>query len=65
VNVIVAERPIRASRNSALWCIAATELLWRNREKNITPAERDAAHATFRKAIDRYRQIAEQSSADP
>ena len=61
VNVLVGGRPIRASRKSALWCIAATELLWRNREKSITPAERDAARETFHKAIDRYRQIAAES----
>jgi hypothetical protein len=61
VNVIVAEKPIRASRHSALWCVAMTELLWHNREKNIAPTERDAAREAFRKAIDRYRQIAEET----
>jgi hypothetical protein len=63
VNVIVAEKPIRASRHSALWCIAMTELLWRNREKNIAPAERDAAREAFQKAIARYRQIAEETGS--
>jgi len=58
VNVIVASKPIRASRNSALWCIAMTELLWHNREKNIAAGERDAAREAFRKALDKYRQIA-------
>jgi hypothetical protein len=61
VNVLVSGRPIRASRKSALWCIAATELLWRNREKSIAPVERDAARATFQRAIARYRQIGEES----
>jgi hypothetical protein len=64
VNIVVNNQPIRASRNSALWCIAATELLWRNRENNITPPERDAARATFQKALERYRQIAAESPAD-
>jgi hypothetical protein len=63
VNVIIAGKPIRASRNSALWCVAMTELLWRNREKNIAPTERDAARETFQKAIKRYRQIAEEAEA--
>ncbi|MBI3861153.1 MAG: CehA/McbA family metallohydrolase [Planctomycetia bacterium] len=58
VNVIVAERPIRASRKSAQWCIACTELLWKNREKNISPSERNAARETFQRALERYRQIA-------
>jgi hypothetical protein len=61
VSVIIAEKPIRASRSSAQWCVAMTELLWRNREKNITAAERDAARETFQRAIDRYRQIAEEA----
>jgi hypothetical protein len=64
VNVIVADRPIRASRKSAQWCIACTELLWRNREKNIVPSERDAARETFHRALDRYRQIADECPAD-
>jgi hypothetical protein len=61
VNVIVAGRPIRASRESALWCIEMTELLWKNRENRIAPAEREAARRTFQKAIERYRRIAEES----
>jgi hypothetical protein len=64
VNVIVAEQPIRASRKSAQWCVACIELLWRNREKNIVPSERDAARETFNRALARYRQIADESSGD-
>jgi hypothetical protein len=60
VNVIVDNKPIRASRRSALWCVAATELLWHNREKNITAPERAAAEQAFKKAIERYRKIAEE-----
>ncbi|MGE3804435.1 MAG: CehA/McbA family metallohydrolase [Gemmataceae bacterium] len=58
VNVIVAGQPIRASRKSALWCAGTIEQLWRNREKNIAPAERDAARKTFEQAIATYRKIA-------
>lgn len=58
VNVIVAGQPIRASRDSALWCIACIEQLWRVREKNIAPAERDEAKRTFDEAIEIYRHIA-------
>ena len=35
VNVIVAGRPIRASRDSALWCIETIKLLWQNRQRRI------------------------------
>jgi hypothetical protein len=62
VNVLVAEQPIRASRASALWCIETIDLLWRNRQRNIAPAEREEAKATFDRAIERYRQIAREAT---
>ncbi len=58
VNVIVAAQPIRASRRSAQWSIACIGQLWRVREKNIAPAERDEARRAFDEAKERYRQIA-------
>ncbi|MBW3596780.1 MAG: CehA/McbA family metallohydrolase [Planctomycetes bacterium] len=61
VNVIVDEKPIRASRDSARWCVAMTELLWKNREERIAPAERDAARASFERALAVYRRIAKES----
>ncbi len=59
VNVLVADKPIRASRESARWCEEVVDLLWRNREKNIAPTERDEARRTFEKAKAAYRAIAE------
>ena len=61
VNVIVDDKPIRASRQSALWCIEMTELLWNNRERSIVSAERPAAREAFDQAIDTLRSIADQS----
>jgi hypothetical protein len=58
VEVIVAGRPIRASRKSALWCVGVTEQLWRVRGGRIAPGEREEAKATFDRALDRYRAIA-------
>jgi hypothetical protein len=58
VNVIVAGKPIRASRKSALWCAGTIEQLWRARNQKIAENERDEAHQTFLRAIDRYRKIA-------
>lgn len=60
VNVIVADQPIRASRSSAVWCERVIELLWKNRERNIAPAEREEAKATFERAIKRFQLIASQ-----
>ena len=58
VNVIVADQPIRASADSARWCIEAIDLLWKNREKNIKPTEQDDAKAAFDRAREKYRRIA-------
>ena len=62
VNVLVGGQPIRASRQSALWCIAAIEQLWRARNEKIAPPEREEAHKMFWSAIDRYRQIAKEAA---
>jgi hypothetical protein len=61
VNVIVDGQPIRASRNSALWCIGTIEQLWRVRNGVIAASERDEAQRTFQAAIERYRKIAAES----
>jgi len=58
VTVLVAGKPIRASRASALWCVGCIEQLWRARNKLIAPGEREAAQQAFQKAIQLYRKIA-------
>jgi len=62
VNVVIGGKPIRASRQSALWCIAAIEQLWRARSERIAIPEREEARKTFWSAIDRYRQIASETA---
>ncbi len=59
VNVLVAGKPIRASRESARWCEEVIELLWKNRERVIAEPERDEAKRTFENAKATYRTIAE------
>ncbi len=61
VNVRVADRPIRVSRSSALWCIETIRQLWHNRGKTIADAEREEANQTFLNAIEAYRRIADES----
>lgn len=60
VNVIVAGKAIRASKDSANWCINCINQLWHARHKMIIPAERGEAEQTFQKAIAIYRKIAEE-----
>jgi hypothetical protein len=62
VNVLVGGKPIRASRDSAKWCVGVIEQLWRVRAKNIAPAERPEAEKTFQKAIAVYKNIADESN---
>ena len=58
VTVIVGGKPIRASRQSAKWCVGVIEKLWDVRAKNISDAERPEAEKTFQQAIEMYRKIA-------
>jgi hypothetical protein len=65
VDVLVEGRPIRASRRSALWCIAVAEQLWNTRGRSISPDERDEARKAFDRAVEHYRRIAsEVANAD-
>lgn len=59
VNVLVAGRPIRASRDSARWCEEVIDLLWKNRERVIAEPERDEARRTFENAKRVYRHLAD------
>ncbi len=58
IEVLVDDRPIRASSESALWCIETIEQLWQQREKGIAAHEWMDAKRAFDRAIDTYRQIA-------
>jgi hypothetical protein len=61
VDVLVAGRPVRASRRSALWCMAALEQLWKTRSRAIAASEREAARQAFDQAVQIYRKIAEEA----
>jgi len=61
VNVLVGGKPIRASKESAQWCIGVIEQLWRVREKQIAPGERAEAEKAFEKAKEMYRVIAKEA----
>jgi hypothetical protein len=60
VNVLVGGKPVRASRDSAKWCVGVIEQLWKVRGPGIKAEERDEADKTFRKALEAYRRIAEE-----
>ena len=64
VNVLVAGRPIRASRASAQWALACIDQLWRVRARQIAPAERADAEKAYEEARAIYRRIASESPAE-
>jgi len=61
VNVVVAGRPIRASRESALWALACVDHLWRVRGSRIAAGERLEAEKAYDAARAIYRRIAGES----
>ncbi len=64
VSVIVAGKPIRASRSSALWCLESVRRLWRNRARFIAERERDAARAAYERAIQTFAKLANECPED-
>jgi hypothetical protein len=64
INVIVDGKPIRASKQSALWCLGVIDQLWRVRGPYLPADERSEARKTFDKAIAMYRKILEEANDD-
>jgi len=62
VEVIVEQKPIRASRQSAMWCVGVIEQLWKVRGPGIKESERADAERVFQWAILRYQKIAEEAA---
>jgi hypothetical protein len=62
VMIKVGGKPIRASKESAKWCIGVIEQLWRVRKNAIVENERDEAEKTFLKAIEVYKKIAAENN---
>ncbi|MDO8545264.1 MAG: CehA/McbA family metallohydrolase [Opitutaceae bacterium] len=61
VNVRVAGRPIRASRESALWLLGCIDMHWRMRSRAIAAKEKAEALGAYDQARAIYRTIAEES----
>jgi hypothetical protein len=63
IFVIVGGKPIRASRRSAEWCLAAVNQCWTQKVGNIRPAERDEAARAYDHAREVYRRLIEEAVA--
>jgi hypothetical protein len=64
VFVLVGDKPIRASKTSAEWCIKATEKCWEMKKKAIREKEQPEAEAAFNFAVDAYKKILSECVAD-
>jgi hypothetical protein len=64
VKVLVDGRPVRASRNSAAWCLAAVEQCWKQKASSYAPAELAEAEAAYEHARSVYRRIAGECPED-
>jgi hypothetical protein len=64
VFVLVGDKPIRASKKSAEWCLKSVEKCWEQKQRNIRDKERPEAEAAFNHAREAYRKIAEESPAE-
>jgi len=61
VFVVVGDKPIRASRASAEWCLAAVNQCWTQKSAHISPNEIDEARAAYEAARQVYRKIISES----
>ncbi len=64
VFVIVGDKPIRASRKSAEWCLKSVDQCLTNKLPRIRPAERADAELAYRKAREAYAQRLKESVAE-
>ncbi|MCI0662735.1 MAG: CehA/McbA family metallohydrolase, partial [Acidobacteria bacterium] len=61
IFVIVGDKPIRASRRSAEWCLKAVDQCWSQKSRRIAEKERAQAEAAYEHARQVYRRILAES----
>ena len=64
IFVLVDDKPIRASKRSAEWCIAAVDQCWKMKESAIRDEERPAARRAYDSARKKYEAALAESVAD-
>jgi hypothetical protein len=64
IFVVVGERPIRASRRSAEWCLKAVDQCWTQKQSKISAKERPEAERAYERARQVYRRIVSESEID-
>jgi hypothetical protein len=64
VFVLVGDKPIRASKRSAQWCLESLDKCWEQKKPLIRPRERAEAEKAFEQARQAYRRIREECRAE-
>ena len=64
IFIVVNNRPVRASRKSAQWCLQAVDQRWSQKSRRFNAAVREAAQAAYEHARARYRQILSESEVE-
>jgi hypothetical protein len=64
VFVLVDDKPIRASKRSAEWCLKAIDNCWKQKSPLIRKQERDTAQEAYEQAKLAYKKIMEESLDD-
>jgi hypothetical protein len=64
VFVLVGDKPIRASKQSAEWCLEGVARCWSQKERAIRPEERKEARAAYDVAREAYRRILAEAAED-
>ncbi len=64
IFVIVGDKPIRASRRSAEWCLKAVDQCWSQKAPKISAKERDEAAKAYEHARQAYQRILAESEID-
>ncbi|MBM3955418.1 MAG: hypothetical protein FJ309_12505 [Planctomycetes bacterium] len=62
--VLVGGKPIRASVDSARWCVAAVEQCWKTKQRSYRAEELDAARAAYDVARQAYGRIEREAAAE-
>ncbi len=65
IFVLVNDKPIRASRQSAEWCLKAVDQCWSQKAPHIRLEERGDAERTYQAAREAYRQRLDETPAGP
>jgi hypothetical protein len=64
VFVMVGDKPVRASKRSADWCLKGVDRCWSQKQKFIAPGENADARAAYDHAREAYRKILAECDVD-